>query len=1088
MADVKINLEATHKEFLAAIQSTSKSVQDLLGQLNKMSDAHTKGGAAAKSHASDVDKATQATKAHSQATQQAATSQNSFGQSISAGVAKALLLVEALKTGAQAVSGFFQAAISNIDDFKKQTIGTAAAITNIRDETQSAGLTWSQVFQQNLKATTGTFLELERLAARYFASSIDLQLAYNAFAQRGIVIRKSELEQLAQLTDLILLLTQGQQSTIQVQEEIRSLINGTLRPTAQLGQLLKSYGKDIKEVGAEIRATQSLRPLEGVLRGAAEATKVIQGTFQAVSNGLEVALRQIGRIGGEQFFNQLVGTIERFTNFLNANREKISGFFAGIGSVVAKVVSSVEQFVEQLIQGNGAVTNAAGPFIRFAAVTEAVVLAIVDLVKVLATLIRDIPLVIDALVGGLNEIAPAADKAFSPTAAIVAGFKSVIGALLPGFGQLTDKSSGFHKALVIVSKDLEALGTSDPFKNIDKRIKEITATVAEAEANAAKLFKAGAGESIIPVAVGFKEDAESKAETKRLQATAQAATVQADRARRTAAELAVSTSIDLGLQAARRDFTLLEQGFQLANGTVVELRSELRATAEFINDNFLPLARGQAANFEQLTAGIIRANQDIILSTFANLDRQNEIAVKGLESFKRTAQDQANEVSATEVVPVQEKADAARNEAEARYSALLKTNVDFVQDARDQLEAAKKTQDETNILKAEGNLQESLGIQIAGEVYAEERRTAELKKAAALDQTAIEIQRRIDAKRDKDIAVQTRVVESERYRIVQQINLETGKLFQKNVQILGTIADLNKATGQAAPRTPFQAALGQINDVRTALTKQFAEAQAQATALIARLNDQIKATSLKISAGDRTQIPVLEREKQQLDNVIAEQRLTESYKEQKDAALDLAEAQAALQLSYNAIIPAVQATADGLIAALTQSFEGKKTNFLSLFKGIADNLFKDALQPAIESLKVAAQNVFKSAFKALAPNISNEMAGTLGPAFIAGFALIASFVLGQLLSGNNSSASAANPQVGIQSSEQVRGLIGGATQIPIGLVGESLQSALVPTNVLLARIANGVEGISFSGLNPQQIEATISHVVSDALQSQISRG
>lgn len=1085
MADVKINLEATHKEFLAALQNTSKSVQDLLGQLQNMTAAHTKSGVAATAHATAVNQSTAAVKGHSQATQQAASSQNGLTASIAKGVTSALLLFEAMKSTAQAVSGFFSSAISNIDDFKKQTIGTAAAITNIRDESQSAGQTWSQVFQQNLKATVGTFLELERLSARYFASSIDLQLAYNAFAQRGIVIRRSELEQLAQLTDLILLLTQGQQTTIQVQEEIRSLINGTLRPTAQLGQLLKSYGKDIKEVGAEIRATQSLKPLEGVLRGAAEATKVIQGTFQAVVNGLEVAVRQIGRIGGEQFFNQLVGVIEKFTAFINTNREKITGFFAGLGSVVGNVLKKVEEFAESIIKGNNSVSGAAAPFIRFAVIVEAVALSLVDVVKVLATLIRDIPLVIDALVSGLGQVAPASEKAFSPTAAILAGFKGLMAALVPGFGTLTDKSSGFHKALVILSEDLKGIGKSDAFGNMPNRIKELTKAVNDAEVKARDLFKTGAGESIVPTAIAFKETDEARAEIRKLEATAQAAKIQADRAIRLARELSVSTQIDLSLQAARRDFALLEQGFELSRGRVVELRSEARETARFVQQNFAELVRGQAADFGQLFQDVLRVNQDIVTSVFENLDRQYKIAVEGLESFKRTAIAASEDVSATEVAPLQEKALEARNEAYERFAALIETNVKYVNDAEEGLAEAVKSGVALNILRAQGNLQESLGIKIAGDTYAKDRLASELKKADILDETAAQVQRRIDAKLAAQIAVETRKIETDRLRIVQQINLETGKLFQKNVKIAETIAGFRKATEAASPRTPFQASLEPINEFQTAITAQFASVEAQFTATMNRLTLAAKEAEAAVSQGDLSRLPEINDIKNQQDALLAQKRFSDELQVTNQEAVDAALSLAKLNLSFNAIKPAVQSAADGMIRALTDSFEGKSTNFVQLFKGVADNLFKDALQPAIESLKVGVQKGFKKAMESLAPGISGGMADVLGPAFLAGFALIASFVLGQLLSGGGSSASAGNPTVGIQSSEQVRGLIGGQTQIPIGLVGESLQNALVPTNILLQRIASGVERINFTGLSSQEIESTISRVVSDTIQSQV---
>jgi hypothetical protein len=191
---------------------------------------------------------------------------------------------------------------------------------------------------------------------------------------------------------------------------------------------------------------------------------------------------------------------------------------------------------------------------------------------------------------------------------------------------------------------------------------------------------------------------------------------------------------------------------------------------------------------------------------------------------------------------------------------------------------------------------------------------------------------------------------------------------------------------------------------------------------------------------------------------------------------------AGLRVSIEALGNAADAVSDTLATALTQSFEGKATDFKRAFKGIADSLFKDSLKNVFETIKTDLQKGFKAVFDSL--DVSGDMAKTLGPAFTAGFALIASFVLGQLLGDQGGEATAGNPTVGIQSSEQVRGLIGGETQIPIGQIGESLQDALVPTNLLLARIAGGVDRLAAGGFSSGQIETIIERSVNEALQIQ----
>ena len=1053
MADVKINLEATHREFLAAITATSKSVTTLLDQLQKMSAAHTQAGTAANKQATATQAATAATNQNTRANQQNTGSMQQLGAAIGKTVGVYLLLFEAAKKVGQLLSGTFNSAISNIDDFRKQAIGTAAAMTNIADKTQTAGQTWDQIFNQNLKATVGTFIELERLSARYFASSIDLQLAYNAFAQRGIVIRKSELEQLAQLTDLILLLTQGQQTTIQVQEEIRSLINGTLRPTAQLGQLLKSYGKDIKDVASEIRALQSLSPLHDVLRGAAAATKEIQTTFQAVVNGVDVAIRQIARIGALPLYGQLVKAISQFTTFLNNNSSTVAGFIAIIGEALGKTITKFEKFLEQLLGGNKAAASAAEPFARLVAIVEALGTAIARTAIVLVSILRDLPVLFAAFKKGFD--APVKG----------AGFFDF---LKPGETQINKLIQGLEEMGKVLEEDFKQFGDTG-FLDFKKRTDELLKRFIEASVAAKELKTAGQGDVSAPVFVPFAPSTEAASKIKQTYAALLAAEDRLAKARRNAQELNVSATTDTQIQDLRRDLALIEQGFSVANSTVSGLRSSLDQVNQFLGDNLAATTKGAAANFENLSNRVQTTVGDIASSTFANLRSQLDLAKNGLVAFKAAAEASRQELVATEVTPHFVNAEKAKAEAEDTFNKIIDLNQKFVEKAQAQLAEAVKAGDPAKVTAAQANLTESLQNQDSGARRAAQQKEFQMATYFAEQRLGFANQTRLEEQKIFQVRTEERKLDQEELRINQAINAEVGKGLQQAVKAREAILAVRQRAAAGAPRTTLQAEGGEIQATRVLLN---VEVDKTVTAL--------NVLTLQITELEKATQPV-PKELHEVQTALFERILT--LKEERDAAIAGLEHNLAFALSWEAVGNAAQSAIDTVANALLNSFEGKKTDFIAAFKGIADGLFKDSMKNVFLTFKTTFQTGFESVMKSL--NISDSMASTLGPAFLAGFALIASFVLGQLLSGG-SSGSAGNPQVGIQSTEQVRGLIGGETQIPIGMIGESLQDALVPTNLLLSRIAAGVDRLSFGGIDPSVIESTISQSISDALQIQLS--
>jgi len=137
----------------------------------------------------------------SQRTSKAINNQN---KSFTLMVAKLALVTFAVQTLANIINSTFGAVLKNIDEFNVAAIGTAAAVTSIANVSEDA---IGAAFNKNLNAALATFEELEIVAAQFFSTGQELQLAFNTLAQRGVVIRQDEFNILGKITDQIKLLT-----------------------------------------------------------------------------------------------------------------------------------------------------------------------------------------------------------------------------------------------------------------------------------------------------------------------------------------------------------------------------------------------------------------------------------------------------------------------------------------------------------------------------------------------------------------------------------------------------------------------------------------------------------------------------------------------------------------------------------------------------------------------------------------------------------------------------------------------------------------------------------------------------------------
>lgn len=186
------------------------------------------------------------------------------------------------------------------------------------------------------------------------------------------------------------------------------------------------------------------------------------------------------------------------------------------------------------------------------------------------------------------------------------------------------------------------------------------------------------------------------------------------------------------------------------------------------------------------------------------------------------------------------------------------------------------------------------------------------------------------------------------------------------------------------------------------------------------------------------------------------------------------------------LIEAISTPVMAALSAIDQAFNSLIDGILQgslQFKEIAANigstLIKGGLQDALDGLKKALSDGLTKIFKGL----GDEAAGQAAAALAVGIGLLLS-VLSK--SGNDASFTPGGAGGGgslVESSQAVRGIIGGDTSIAIAEINSGLQEALIPTNNILATIERNTRSLAELNLNldPDQLAQGIQDQISDIL-------
>ena len=313
-------------------------------------------------------------------------------------VAKLALVAFAAQTVANIFQNTFGAVLKVIDDFQVAAIGAAAAVTSIANNGESV----EDNFEQNLEASLQTFEALELVAARFFSTGQELQLAFNTLAQRGVVIREEEFEILGKLTDQIKLLTGGQNSQIQIQQELRAILDGNVRTTTAFGKSLQARGVDIAQLSREVRATGSIKVFEQFLTGLDAAGGAIRRTLTSVLTTFKSLFAILTRNIFQDTYDDVVASITKVNNFIIEQREEL----IAVGQVIVTkvkagfdlVVGVVKEIIDLLADlGTGSVGQLLLVFKAIASVGSTPVRVLLIIATVIGQLTGDFGSVADSI-------------------------------------------------------------------------------------------------------------------------------------------------------------------------------------------------------------------------------------------------------------------------------------------------------------------------------------------------------------------------------------------------------------------------------------------------------------------------------------------------------------------------------------------------------------------------------------------------------------------------------------------------------------------------------------------------------------------
>ena len=215
-----------------------------------------------------------------------------------------------------------------VDDYKKSVISIAATLT---DSVQGSDVQLRSVYARNTQYAEDMYRRVELAAARYFASGKEMVEAWKLLAVKGVLLTSDrDIDNLGIIVDKIKLVTAGQMASVQIAQELRSVLDGHAAAGSQLALILRDrIGPEWeKQLKAAVASGQALDFLADKFKGVGFAVGDVTKTISSQLSTMGTEFSYFIRTGFREAYDDVVQVLEQINKKLkeyNDKRSKESG-------------------------------------------------------------------------------------------------------------------------------------------------------------------------------------------------------------------------------------------------------------------------------------------------------------------------------------------------------------------------------------------------------------------------------------------------------------------------------------------------------------------------------------------------------------------------------------------------------------------------------------------------------------------------------------------------------------------------------------------------------------------------------------------
>lgn len=268
------------------------------------------------------------------------------------GFAIATGAIAAFYTAMRQVRDEFIGGLKAVEDYKVSVASMAAFMTTFSKKTQLGDP--AQAFKEALPYSEKLVQVLEILDARTIATGKDLVIMAQEFIKQGVQIdinNKKALDGFVNIANAVKLLTQGQNQSIQIHQEIRSMLQGQSRESNVLFKVLESIDPLLKShLKTWIREGVAVEKLGGLLKGFSEASGLLQGTWAVIGTTLSTIHDRILRAAWLPTFEKLINFSKEFSSKFIDSQSNLTNLSREIAKEISKMAESFAVVVSQIIK------------------------------------------------------------------------------------------------------------------------------------------------------------------------------------------------------------------------------------------------------------------------------------------------------------------------------------------------------------------------------------------------------------------------------------------------------------------------------------------------------------------------------------------------------------------------------------------------------------------------------------------------------------------------------------------------------------------------------------------------------------------